>query len=82
MSQDLPAPTKLKFIVIDDHQLLLDGTLNMLRRQYPEAEIFTAQTAQMAIEQVEKAKPDLVVMNLSIPENLENLLKLIQVFNS
>ena len=68
MSQDLPAPAKLKFVVIDDHELLLDGTLSMLRRQYPEAEIFTAQTAQMGIEQVEKAKPDLVVMDLSIPE--------------
>ncbi|CBN54859.1 MULTISPECIES: response regulator transcription factor [Kamptonema] len=68
MSQDLPAPTKLKFVVIDDHELLLDGTLNLLRRHYPQSEILTVQTAQMAIEQVEKAKPDLVVMDLSIPE--------------
>lgn len=68
MSQNLPLPAKLKFVVIDDHELVLDGTLNLLRRQYPETEILTAQTAEMAVERVEKAKPDLVVMDLSIPE--------------
>ena len=70
MNQDLLATTKLKLVVIDDHELILDGTLNVLRQQYPEAEIFTAQTAQEAIEQVENTKPDLVVMDLSIPEKL------------
>jgi hypothetical protein len=28
MSQDLPTPANLKFVVIDDHELILDGTLN------------------------------------------------------
>lgn len=68
MSQDLPTPANLKFVVIDDHELILDGTLNLLRRQYPQSEIFIAQTAQIAIEQVDNTKPDLVVMDLSIPE--------------
>ncbi len=70
MSQYSPAPARLKFIVVDDHELVLDGTINVLRRQYPEAEILTAQTAYIAIEQVEKAKPNLIVMDLSIPEKL------------
>ncbi len=52
MSQDLPTPANLKFVVIDDHELILDGTLNLLRRQYPPSEILVAQTAQIAIEQV------------------------------
>lgn len=68
MNQNLPKPVKLKFVVIDDHELLLDGTLNLLKQQYPESAIFTAQTAQIAIEQIENVKPDLVVMDLSIPE--------------
>lgn len=68
MSQDLPTPANLKFVVIDDHELILDGTLNLLRRQYPQSEILIAQTAQIAIEQVENTNPDLVVMDLSIPE--------------
>ncbi len=68
MSQDLPTPANLKFVVIDDHELILDGTLNLLGRQYPQSEILIAQTAQIAIEQVENTNPDLVVMDLSIPE--------------
>ncbi|HCF28176.1 MAG TPA: response regulator [Cyanobacteria bacterium UBA11049] len=68
MSQDLLNSAALKMLVIDDHELILDGTINVLQRHYPEAEIFMAQTAQMAWIQVEKYQLDLVVMDLSIPE--------------
>lgn len=68
MSQGFPNSAVLKILVIDDHELILDGTINVLQRQYPEAEIFMAQTAQMAWIQVEKYQPHLVVMDLSIPE--------------
>ncbi len=68
MSQARPNSAVLKMLVIDDHELILDGTINVLQRQYPLAEIFMAQTAQMAWIQVEKYQPNLVVMDLSIPE--------------
>lgn len=68
MSQELPELTSLKILVIDDHELVLGGTLDVLRRQYPNVEILTAQNAQDAQEQVEKFQPALVVMDLSIPE--------------
>ncbi|HEY9780040.1 MAG TPA: response regulator transcription factor [Leptolyngbyaceae cyanobacterium] len=68
MSQGFPNSAVLKILVIDDHELILDGTINVLQRQYPLAEIFMAQTAQMAWIQVEKYQPHLVVMDLSIPE--------------
>jgi len=68
MSQELPEPTNLKIFVIDDHESVLGGTLDVLRRQYPNTEILTAQTAQTAQEQVERFQPDVVVMDLSIPE--------------
>jgi DNA-binding NarL/FixJ family response regulator len=68
MSQDLPEQGKHKILVVDDHELVLDGTLNVLQRQYPEAEILTAQTAQSVQQQVSRCEPDLVVMDLSIPE--------------
>lgn len=68
MSQDSPGLASLKILVIDDHELVLGGTLNVLQRQYPEAEILTAQTAQSAQNQLERTQPDLVVMDLSIPE--------------
>lgn len=68
MSQDLQQLVKLRISIIDDHELVLGGTLNVLKRHYPEAEIITAQTAQVAQTQVEKTQPNLVVMDLSIPE--------------
>ena len=68
MNQKLPELAVQKFLVIDDHELVLGGTLEVLRRQYPDAEILTAQNAQNAQEQVERFQPDLVVMDLSIPE--------------
>ena len=68
MSQELLEPTNLKFLVIDDHESVLGGTLDVLQRQYPNTEILTAQTAQSAQEQVERFQPDVVIMDLSIPE--------------
>ena len=57
-----------KIVVVDDHESILDGTVNVLRRQYPDAEIFTAQTAKAAYELIEGTCPDLAVVDLSIPE--------------
>ncbi len=68
MSPKSPKPVKQKILVVDDHESVLDGTVNMLRQQYPEAEILTAQTAQSTQKQVESTQPDLAVMDLSIPE--------------
>jgi len=68
MSQDLPKQGTLKILVVDDHELILSGTLDLLKRHYPQAEIFTAKTTQNAIEQVEALGPDLVIMDLSLPE--------------
>lgn len=59
---------EIKILVIDDHELVLDGTINLLIKQYPEANIFPAPTAQMARSQIEKYHPNLVIMDLSIPE--------------
>lgn len=57
-----------KIFVIDDHELVLGGTIDVLRRQYPEAQIVTEQTAESALNQVSRFEPDVVVMDLSIPE--------------
>ena len=67
MSQNF-SPVKRKILVVDDHELMLDGTLDVLRKQYPEAEIITVQTAQDALHQVQNSQPDLAVVDLSIPE--------------
>lgn len=68
MSQDSLQPAKLTILAIDDHEIVLDGTINILQKHYSHAEIVMAQTAQMARIQVEKYQPHVVVMDLSIPE--------------
>lgn len=64
------APAKQTFIVVDDHEAILEGTIPALKGKYPEAEILTAQDAQTALSQVERYHPDLVIVDLCLPEKL------------
>ncbi|MBD2033755.1 response regulator transcription factor [Leptolyngbya sp. FACHB-321] len=66
MSQNAQ-PEKQAFLVVDDHALVLDGTLGVLKQAYPEALILTAQTAQEALKQMEHTHPDLVLVDLVMP---------------
>lgn len=68
MSQNLPNQGKQKILVVDDHQLILGGSLNILKQEYPDAEILKAETAQEALIIVINFQLDLVVIDLSIPE--------------
>lgn len=68
MSQSVPEPAKLQILVVDDHEVVLGGTIDLLKRQYPQANILTAQTVDRALYQVETHVPDLVVLDLSLPE--------------
>jgi DNA-binding NarL/FixJ family response regulator len=70
----------IRILVIDDHQLILNGTLDVLKRNYPDGEFFQVKTARDALEQIEKmqamqtsqerslAPLSLIVIDLSIPE--------------
>ncbi|MGB3757794.1 MAG: response regulator, partial [Rivularia sp. (in: cyanobacteria)] len=66
----LPVEKKLGILVVDDHQLILTGTLDVLRRKYPEADIVKAQTKQETLSLIQSSNLDLVVMDLSIPNTL------------
>jgi DNA-binding NarL/FixJ family response regulator len=68
MVQYLPEQANLKILVVDDHELLLAGTIEPLRQKYPEAQIITAQNAENAISEVERHQPNLVILDISIPK--------------
>ncbi|NEO47561.1 MAG: response regulator transcription factor, partial [Moorea sp. SIO4A3] len=68
INQDLPNTSNLKILVVDDHQLILKGTVNELSQQYPDAEIVKTKTAQQAQEEIANSNFDLLVMDLCIPE--------------
>ena len=60
---------KQQFFVVDDHASVLDGTVMALQQTFPAAEITTAQTAQEARDKLGKLRPDVVIVDLSIPES-------------
>ena len=67
MSQ-IQSPSKLlKILVVDDHEAVLGGTIDAINKQYPEASVFQAKTAERAIEQVNNQSLDLAITDLSIP---------------
>lgn len=58
------------FVVVDDHESVLEGTCHVLQAQYPKSKILTASIADEVVPIVENANPLLMVMDLSIPEKL------------
>jgi DNA-binding NarL/FixJ family response regulator len=64
MSQSTP----LKILVVDDHELVLEATISTLKQQYANADVMTVQNSRDGLEKVEQWKPDLVIVDLSMPE--------------
>lgn len=60
----------VQILVVDDHELVLNSTVSALTQAYPDAEISTAQNAHDAQQWIVMTKPNLVVMDLSIPEKV------------
>ena len=60
--------SKSRILIIDDHAMVLGGTTTALKIHYPEAELYTAQTAQQGLEQVKVVSPDVIIIDLSMPE--------------
>ncbi|MFK8183601.1 MAG: response regulator [Phormidesmis sp.] len=60
--------TSQQFLVVDDHEAVLQGTVPALQSAYPNADIATAQTYSAAVTQINQSQPDLMVVDLSIPE--------------
>ncbi|MBD2493746.1 response regulator transcription factor [Nostoc sp. FACHB-280] len=68
MKQALTEKALLTILVIDDHESVLAGTVNVLQKRYPDAEFITAVNAKNALNQISCLQPDLIVMDLSIPD--------------
>lgn len=60
--------SKQSFLVVDDHESVLQGTVPALQTTYPQAEILTAKNYTDAVQTIEKVQPSLMVVDLSIPE--------------
>lgn len=58
------------FLVVDDHDAVLQCLLPILRSAYPEACLLAAQDCQTARQQIERYRPDLIILDLELPEVL------------
>ncbi|MEL6553494.1 MAG: response regulator transcription factor [Cyanobacteria bacterium J06621_11] len=67
-SAETTAPSH-RFFLVDDHTAILNGTAMSLKQEFPSADIETAQTAQEARQKLSTLKPDLVIVDLSLPES-------------
>ena len=66
---DLSSPaTPITILIVDDHQLMLKGTMDLVQEHFPEAQIASAQTAEDAIALIQNQVFDLVMLDLSIPQ--------------
>jgi DNA-binding NarL/FixJ family response regulator len=68
MTQTLSINNLLKILVIDDHESVLSGTVDFLQKHYPESEFITATNTTTAENKISQLHPDLIVMDLSIPQ--------------
>jgi DNA-binding NarL/FixJ family response regulator len=55
-------------LVVDDHHIILEGMLDILHRQYPNGDILTAKTTKEADLYLSSRKPDLLILDLSLPD--------------
>lgn len=67
MGQDLPRLKQPTFLVVDDHEIVLKGTISALEKSFPESDIVIASSATAALASVENFQLDMVLLDLSIP---------------
>lgn len=66
---DPSAATKtLKILIVDDHQLMLKGTVDLVQNHFPKAEISAVQTAQAALDHIQTHPVDVAIVDLSLPQ--------------
>ena len=58
----------LTILVVDDHEAVLNGTLSALQKEYSDASIRKATTAQATKAVLSDALPDVLVVDLALPE--------------
>ncbi|MEG4217960.1 response regulator transcription factor [Microcoleus sp. Pol14C6] len=85
MSHNSTQEQQVEILIVDDHRLLLNGTISLVGDRFPRAQIRSCQTVQDTLTEVRKDLPDLAIVDLSLPEisgtaaNVEQGLGLLKV---
>ena len=59
---------QIRVLVVDDHQLVRKSLVTMLAREPDIHVVTTAENGREAVELARKTKPDVIVMDVSMPE--------------
>lgn len=73
MSHNPTNSQQIDILIVDDHRLLLNGTISLVADRFPDAQIRSAQTVDEAVAQVKQHLPDLAIVDLSVPETSETV---------
>ena len=65
-----------QILIVDDHELILTGTLKVLKESYQESQLIAVKTVEEALEKLQVFKFDLIIIDLSLPENPLTLSKI------
>lgn len=63
-----PAGTKTRILVVDDHKILREGLINLLKNHKDLAVIGEAQNGNDAILKTQELRPDVIIMDISMPQ--------------
>ncbi|MDH3346827.1 MAG: response regulator transcription factor [Desulfobulbaceae bacterium] len=58
----------IKIVVVDDHEIIRDGLCSLIEQQQGYEIVGQAENGREAIQVVRREKPDVVIMDLSMPE--------------
>jgi DNA-binding NarL/FixJ family response regulator len=60
--------TSIQLLLVDDHKMVLEGLRNLIKQQPNLAVIGEAATGREAVRKVSELNPDVVIMDLTIPD--------------
>lgn len=58
----------MRVLVVDDHPLMRMGIVQLVRQEWPDADIDEAPTIAAALQCIAAARPELVTLDLSLPD--------------
>lgn len=65
---DIEGTSPIKVILVDDHQMLIDGIKALLKKEKNIQFVATANNGIEAIKQIKLTNPDLVITDINMPE--------------
>lgn len=70
----------IKVVIVDDHQMFIDGLVSVLSRQDNIQILFTENNAKIALKRLNRRQPHLIISDISMPEM--NGLEFIKILNA